>query len=112
MTAAVAIAPEKHDRAAPRTNRVEPACPYCGSTQFAPLYRGIRDRLGHVAGEWSFVSCSNCNSAMLRPYPEAREIPSFYPPVYTFSPELAQGSLKRLLSAIEYRLFFRPIYRA
>lgn len=49
---------------------------------------------------------------MLQPFPRTEELPAFYPPVYTFSPELAKSSLKRLLSSVEYRLFFRPIYRA
>lgn len=89
-----------------------PACLYCGSNDFAPLYSGIRDRLGHVAGEWSFVRCGECESAQLRPFPLTEELAAFYPPVYTFSPELAQSRLKRLLAAIEYRLFFRPMYRA
>jgi SAM-dependent methyltransferase len=92
--------------------RSEPACPYCGSGEFAPLYQRIRDRLGYVPGNWSYVACAACESAMLRPFPQTEELPAFYPPVYTFSPELAQSPLKRLLSSIEYRLFFCPIYRA
>ncbi|MDX1946102.1 MAG: class I SAM-dependent methyltransferase [Pirellulaceae bacterium] len=89
-----------------------PTCSYCGSHDFAPLYGGIRDRLGFVPGEWSFVRCADCGSAQLRPFPRAEDLGAFYPPVYTFSPELAKSTLQRLLATLEYRLFFRPMYRA
>jgi SAM-dependent methyltransferase len=88
------------------------ACSYCGCNEFGPLYCGIRDRLDYVPGDWSYVACDACGSAMLRPFPCTDDLPAFYPPVYTFSPELAQSTIKRLLASIEYRLFFRPIYRA
>ena len=89
-----------------------PACLYCGAARFEPLYRNIRDRLGHVPGEWSFLRCRHCGSANLRPFPREEDLPSFYPPVYTFSPKLARGFLQKLLSGIEYQLFFRSVYRA
>jgi SAM-dependent methyltransferase len=89
-----------------------PPCLYCRSESFQPLYDDVRDRLGYVPGVWSFVRCNGCGSAHLRPFPNARDVPSFYPPVYTFSPDLARTFLKRALSTLEYQLFFRPLYRA
>jgi SAM-dependent methyltransferase len=114
MTALAEIPVEmgRDSRMAERADREESACTYCGHAEFAPLYRGLRDRLGYVSGDWSYVACEACGSAMLRPFPRTEELPAFYPPVYTFSPELAKSSLKRLLSSVEYRLFFRLIYRA
>lgn len=89
------------------------ACLYCGGTQYDPWLEGIRDRLGFVSGEWSFQRCTGCGSATLSPTPRAEELAAFYPPVYTFSPEIAgQSRLKSLLATLEYKLFFRPMYRA
>ena len=95
-----------------RMSAAMPRCLYCGCVEFTPLYQGVRDRLGHVPGEWSFVQCVDCRSAQLRPFPRTDDLSAFYPPVYTFAPELAQSSIKRLLSEIEYRFFFRPVYRS
>lgn len=88
-----------------------PPCLYCGSEDFVPLYGGIRDRLGHAKGEWSFVRCGDCGSANLRPFPHSEDLASFYPPVYTFSPEVARSRFSRLLATLEYHSFFRPVYR-
>lgn len=94
-----------------RGESAAPPCLYCGGEDFAPLCSGIRDRLGHVGGEWSFVSCTGCGSAHLRPFPQASDIAGFYPPVYTFKPEIGASLLQRWLSRLEYALFFRPVYR-
>jgi SAM-dependent methyltransferase len=93
-------------------NRADPPCLYCGKSDFAPLFSGLNDRLGFVPGDWAYVRCQVCGSANLRPFPRAEDVPGFYPPVYTFSPELARGRLQRLWANCEYRLLFRPIYRA
>ena len=88
-------------------------CLYCGGTDYQPLYAGIKDRLGHVPGQWSFMKCQTCGSAMLSPTPKAVDLPAFYPPVYTFAPELAKpGTLKRWLANLEYELFYKSVYRA
>jgi SAM-dependent methyltransferase len=88
------------------------ACLYCGSTDLAPLYSGISDRLGYVAGERVFRRCRQCGSAVLDPLPRTDELPGFYPPVYSFTLELGgQSGFKRLLGKAEYHLFFRPQYR-
>jgi|GEM_PF-342237 SAM-dependent methyltransferase len=106
------LAPRVDDRFVEQVDHCEPACNYCGGNEFAPLYSGIRDRLRHVPGQWSYVRCGGCGSALLRPFPRTEELPAFYPPVYTFSPELGHSRIKRLLSRAEYHFFFRPIYRA
>lgn len=88
-------------------------CMYCPGTAFEPLYEHVRDRLGHVEGERAFVRCTGCGSALLHPMPLVEELPGFYPPVYTFTPDLAKaGTFKRLLASIEYRLFFKNAYAA
>jgi SAM-dependent methyltransferase len=88
-------------------------CLYCAGQQFVPLHSGVRDRLGFVPGERSFVKCVACGSALLDPLPKAEELAAFYPPVYSFSLEFGQKSkLKRIVSSLEYHLFFRPQYLA
>jgi SAM-dependent methyltransferase len=89
------------------------ACLYCGSTDLAPLYSGVTDRLEYVPGERTFFGCTNCESAVLVPLPKTEDLPGFYPPVYSFTFELnEQSRFKRLLSKAEYRFFFRPQYAA
>lgn len=86
-------------------------CLWCGAFDFVPWLDGLHDRLGHVPGTWGFARCTTCRSGALRPFPRREDVASFYPPAYTFSPEIAnKGSLSRLLAWIEYALFYRPIY--
>lgn len=88
-------------------------CLYCGGTDFAPLYRGVRDRLGHVPGERAFLRCRGCDSAVQHPLPKSEDLEAFYPPVYSFTLELGRESrLKRALAKLEYECFFRPQYVA
>jgi SAM-dependent methyltransferase len=88
-------------------------CLYCGSTDLAPLYSGVTDRLGFVPGERTFYRCKHCESAVLVPLPKTEDLPGFYPPVYSFTLELGGRSrFKQLLSRAEYRFFFRPQYTA
>lgn len=89
------------------------ACLYCGSTNLAPLYSGVRDRLDFVPGERTFLGCRECGSAVLEPLPRTEDLPAFYPPVYSFTLELGGTSrFKRLLSRAEYHLYFKPQYTA
>ncbi len=89
------------------------ACLYCGGGAMEPLYEGVRDRLGHVPGERSFIRCRACGSALIDPLPEEHELPGFYPPVYSFTTRFNdEGGIKQLLANLEYRLFFGPQYRA
>lgn len=88
-------------------------CLYCGSAEYTLLHKGIRDRLRYVDGEWAYYRCNRCGSSTISPTPKQDEIASLYPPVYTFSPELAKaGTLKRLLAKLESVLFYDSVYRA
>jgi len=90
----------------------QPHCLYCTSTKLEPLYTGVRDRLGYVPGERAFLRCTECGSAIQDPLPHTEELAGFYPPVYSFTPELGgKSKFKRFLSAMEYRFFFGPQYR-
>lgn len=90
-----------------------PPCPYCGRTDLALLYSGVRDRLGYVPGERTYARCRGCKSAVLVPLPRTEDLAAFYPPVYTFGLDAAQGGgVKKLLSRIEYGVFYRPQYRS
>jgi len=90
----------------------QPYCLYCTSTKLEPLYTGVRDRLGYVPGERAFLRCTECGSAIQDPLPHTEELAGFYPPVYSFTPELGgKSKFKRFLSAMEYRFFFGPQYR-
>jgi SAM-dependent methyltransferase len=88
------------------------ACLYCHSTDLVVQFAGLKDRLGFVPGERTFLRCRQCDSYVLDPLPKAEELPGFYPPVYSFSPSLARGSrIKQILNQLEYHLYFRQIYR-
>jgi len=89
-----------------------PDCLYCGGRDLDVLFTGVRDRLGHVPGERTFLRCRACGSAVLDPLPRTNELPDFYPQVYTFSAKgHGGGRLRKALAAVEYRLFFAPQYR-
>ncbi|MCI0462373.1 MAG: class I SAM-dependent methyltransferase [Gemmataceae bacterium] len=86
-------------------------CLYCGGASFRPLYRHVQDRLGYVPGTWAFDRCTACGSALLAPLPAEEEIPSFYPPVYGFTPDLERrGRWGRLLADLEHRVLYQPLY--
>jgi SAM-dependent methyltransferase len=91
----------------------ESPCPYCGTTATVPLWRDVVDRLGCAPGPWEFRECVGCHSALLRPTPREADLLSYYPPAYSFATGLDTGSrLKRCVSALEYGLFYQPMYRA
>jgi SAM-dependent methyltransferase len=97
--------------ASSRTEASVPPCLYCGAEEYEPRYQGVRDRLGHVPGQWSFWGCRQCGAATLAPFPLDGDLPSFYPPVYSFAPELGRDSrFKRLLVWLEFRLYFERQY--
>lgn len=88
-----------------------PPCLFCGGTRQRPLHREVADRLGHAPGRWGFDRCETCGSGLLRPVPKTEDLPSFYPPIYSFTPDLGGGSpLKRFLVGLEHRLFYAPQY--
>ena len=71
----LAIAPDEPRTA---TTLAAPACLYCGSTDLAPMYSGVRDRLGYVPGERTFCRCRSCRSAVLDPLPKTEDLPAFF----------------------------------
>lgn len=89
-----------------------PACLYCGGRDYQPLFSGIQDRLRHVPGTWAYHRCRQCGSAMLAPHPRVEDLPSFYPPVYSFTPEMGeqQPLVRRLVATLHHRLFLQPQY--
>lgn len=88
-------------------------CLYCGGDSLVPHYDRVRDRLGHVPGEWKFNRCENCQALRLEPFPHSDEIAGFYPPVYSFSLDAGrQGWFRRMLIQLEYHCFYGPQYRA
>ena len=103
----------REETAAAPASRPTPHCLYCAADDYEPHLENIRDRLGWVAGQWSFLRCRQCGAGMLTPHPRAEDLASFYPPVYTFTldPKSA-GRFARLRARLEYRLFFRPQYEA
>ena len=109
MTAANSRSNEAPDAAgAEAAGPRAPACLYCSGRSYAPLYEGVRDRLGVVDGRWAFLACRECGSAMLSPFPRPEQLAGFYPPVYTFGccTDASRPAIKRLLSRLEYRLFY------
>ncbi len=88
------------------------SCLICGSARLRRLYQGVRDHSGLAPGTWGFLSCEECGSATVDPWPALETIPSLYPQHYTFKmapPESA--SLRHLLRTLEWRVFYRSIYR-
>jgi SAM-dependent methyltransferase len=50
---------------------------------------------------------------MLSPHPQPEDLAGFYPPVYSFAPDVRRaGRFKRLVAAVEYQLFYRVMYSA
>lgn len=90
----------------------QPRCLYCGSPGSRILYTEVPDRLGHVPGTRTWARCDICESAILDPQPRVEDLASYYPAVYSFTPELGKKSrLASICATIEHRFFFGPQYR-
>lgn len=84
-----------------------PNCLFCSHSEYAPLFDNITDRLGVAPGTWAYQRCVSCGSALLDPFPAAEDLAAYYPPIYTFAPELAKrSSWKRLLADLEFKLYY------
>ena len=73
-----------------------PGCLYCGGRDLDALYTGVRDRLGHVPGERTFLRCRACGSAVLD-HPPKRTRPTSIgdTPLPRKKPNAAELSSKR-----------------
>jgi SAM-dependent methyltransferase len=90
-----------------------PRCLYCHAENLAPRWSDIHDRLGYAPGAWGFDRCQDCGSLRLTPMPAEGDLADFYPPVYSFSHDMAQPStLRGLLIRLEFHVFYGPQYRA
>ena len=89
-------------------------CLYCGGTDFTVLHAGVEDRLRYAPGKRDWLKCRDCGSAVLFPFPAVSEIPSFYPPVYTFGlkQDKAAGRLQQFIARAEFQAFYRPQYES
>jgi SAM-dependent methyltransferase len=87
------------------------ACLFCGGTALVPLYEGIRDHYGVDAETHRFLRCADCGSATLDPLPSPEHLAALYSADYTFKPEPAHSTLRRLLQAVEWKCFYEPGYR-
>ncbi|HKA07960.1 MAG TPA: class I SAM-dependent methyltransferase [Gemmataceae bacterium] len=89
-------------------------CLYCGGTSFTVLHAGVEDRLRFAPGKRDWLNCQNCGSGVLSPFPRIEEIPSFYPPVYTFGlkQDKSDGRLQQLVAQVEFQAFYRPQYES
>jgi SAM-dependent methyltransferase len=87
------------------------ACLFCGGTALAPLYEGIRDHYGVDTEAHRFLRCADCGSATLDPLPSPERLAELYSADYTFKPEPAHSTLRRLLQAVEWKCFYEPGYR-
>ncbi|MGH7171546.1 MAG: class I SAM-dependent methyltransferase [Gemmataceae bacterium] len=89
----------------------DPSCLYCSEDVLNQWYAEVKDYLNFVPGTWSFVRCACCGSALISPLPAPAELAGFYPAVYSFKHETG-STWRRLVSSIEYCLFYRFIYGA
>lgn len=87
-------------------------CFFCGGERLEPWLDGIRDRLGHVPGSWSFLRCGDCGSAHLAPMPRPEIIPGLYPDIYSFREDFeTDGRAKGVLASIEKKVFYRLTHK-
>jgi SAM-dependent methyltransferase len=89
-------------------------CLYCGGSAFDVLHAGVEDRLRFAPGQRDWLRCRDCGSAILSPFPSVREIPGFYPPVYTFGlkQDKGGGAVQGLIAQLEFNFFYRPQYES
>lgn len=88
------------------------SCLICDSGRLELLYQGVRDHFGIATDAYSFLRCKECGSATLDPLPASHTLPLLYPPDYTFkADEPDQSTLRRLLRAVEWHAFYRPVYQ-
>jgi len=59
-----------------------PACPVCGTSEFAPFAVGFDYELLTCANPWRFVKCNACGHVWLNPRPAVAELGVVYPPTY------------------------------
>jgi len=80
------------------------ACPVCGVTARAPLWRGLTDRVfGAAPGTWELMRCAGCASAYLDPRPTPASIGRAYDVYYTHGeagplPRVAMQDLRQALA--------------
>lgn len=76
---------ELHNAASWNASELEAvsACPACGAVPGDYRYRGLRDQLEGVPGEWSLRECSACSSLFLDPRPTLQSIGKAYASYYT-----------------------------
>jgi 2-polyprenyl-3-methyl-5-hydroxy-6-metoxy-1,4-benzoquinol methylase len=63
-------------------------CPVCGSKEKTLLYKGLKDLLCYVPGEWTLYKCLVCDSAFINPRPNKRNILHAYKDYYTHESSL------------------------
>jgi SAM-dependent methyltransferase len=87
-------------------------CLICGCARLEPLYDHIRDRFGVAPGEHRFLRCRSCGSATLEAPPSSEALASLYPERYTFNgTEPRRSPVRAAVAALEWRLFYAPVYR-
>jgi 2-polyprenyl-3-methyl-5-hydroxy-6-metoxy-1,4-benzoquinol methylase len=59
-----------------------PACPVCGTSDFAQFAVGFDYELLTCANRWRFVQCRACQHVWLNPRPALAELGVVYPPAY------------------------------
>jgi len=83
----------------------------CESSRLDLLYEGVHDHAGVSPDPYRFLKCADCGSATLDPMPLPETIPQLYPPDYTFKADnTGHGAARRVLKALEWGAFYRPIY--
>ncbi|TWW10019.1 hypothetical protein E3A20_08500 [Planctomyces bekefii] len=86
-------------------------CLYCLGKLGAPRVRGVQDRLKVVLGKWDFLGCERCASVRLSPFPDAKDLPSFYPEAYSFALTSKDNEKPSLRTRLEYYFFHQRQYR-
>lgn len=87
-------------------------CLLCASLELGMLYENVRDRFGVAPGAYRFLRCRACGSATLESPPSTEALAALYPEGYTFSgADGERSSLRSVLAALEWHLFYAPTYR-
>jgi SAM-dependent methyltransferase len=91
---------------------MEEKCFYCKASPLYLAFPNVRDRLRVDDRARSFYSCPKCGSLRLVPTPAADALMQAYPTNYCFSVSHSRGNIAYLLSCLQERFLYKPVYKA
>ena len=87
-------------------------CALCGSDRDVRAAFAARDYEYAVPGEWTVARCDQCDFYFQAPLPDAKALPSFYPPTYSaYAQDATTGWMFRMTYWLDARRVARLIGR-